>query len=201
MKRKHMALYLIGFLTVPAILLALAILIDGFTDNLGEAYTAVVLGNTVYPDGTPSPRLKARLDKAVELYRQGYFKRVIVSGAQGGEGYDEARVMKDYLISRGVEAEAILPDPQGFNTFETARNTAALLRRAEDKSVMVITQYFHITRCRIALKKFGITEVRTAHAHYFGLRDIYSLLREVAAIPVYLFKKATIKSPLPPGEG
>jgi vancomycin permeability regulator SanA len=191
MKRKRMALFLIGSLTVPAILLALAILIDGFTDNLDKAYTAVVLGNTVYPDGTPSPRLKARLDKAVELYRQGYFKRIIVSGAQGGEGYDEARVMKNYLISHGVEPQAVLPDPNGFNTFETARNTAALLRRAEDKSVMVITQYFHVTRCRIALNKFGITEVRSAHANYFGLRDIYSLFREVAAIPVYLLRRGS----------
>ncbi|MGJ0485245.1 MAG: SanA/YdcF family protein [Methylomicrobium sp.] len=177
--------------TSIAVVLAIAavILIDGFTDDLDKADTAVVLGNTVYPDGTPSPRLKARLDKAVELYRQGYFRRIIVSGAHGVEGYDEARVMKDYLISHGVEAKAILPDPNGFNTFETARNTAALLRRAEDKSVMVITQYFHITRSRLALNKFGITEVRSAHANYFGLRDIYSLLREVVAIPVYLLKK------------
>jgi vancomycin permeability regulator SanA len=191
MKRKRMALFLIGSLMVPAILLALAILIDGFTDDLDKAYTAVVLGNTVYPDGTPSPRLKARLDKAVELYRQGYFKRIIVSGAQDGEGYDETRVMKNYLISHGVEPLAVLPDTNGFNTFETARNTAALLRRAEDKSVMVITQYFHITRCRIALNKFGITEVRSAHANYFGLRDIYSLLREVVAIPVYLLRRGS----------
>ncbi len=188
MKRKRMDLYLIGSLAAPAVLLALAILIDGFTDNLGEAYTAVVLGNTVYPDGTLSPRLHSRLDKAVELYRQGYFKQIIVSGAQGEEGYDEARVMKNYLLSHGVEAQAILPDPNGFNTFETARNTAALLRHAEDKSVMVITQYFHITRCRLALNKFGITEVRSAHANYFGLRDIYSLFREVVAVPVYLFR-------------
>ena len=76
MKRKRMDLYLIGSLAAPAVLLALAILIDGFTDNLGEAYTAVVLGNTVYPDGTLSPRLHSRLDKAVELYRQGYFKQI-----------------------------------------------------------------------------------------------------------------------------
>lgn len=183
---------LLAYLTkASACLLAAAILAYGFSDNLAVVDTAVVLGNTVYPDGTLSPRLKARLDRALELYRQGYFKRIIVSGASGAEGYDEADAMKNYLIAQGIAPTAIVADPHGYNTFETARNTAALMVGRQDSSVMAISQYFHLLRCTIALRKFGLKNVRAAHAHYFGWRDVYSLFREVAAIPVYLLRKNT----------
>ena len=184
-----MILVLTGTLTTAASLLATTILIDGFTDNLAVSETAVVLGNTVYPDGSLSPRLKARLDKTIELYRQGFFKRIIVSGASRGEAYDEAKAMKNYLLAFGIEPQVIQTDPNGFNTYATARNTAALLRGRQDKSVLVITQYFHITRCRLALNKFGIRDVRSANAHYFGWRDIYSVFREIVAILVYLLRR------------
>ena len=49
-------------------------------DDIHEADVAVVLGNTVNPDGTPSRRLAARLDLAVDLYQRGLFRNVLVSG-------------------------------------------------------------------------------------------------------------------------
>ena len=37
----------------------------GLHDEAGLADVVVVLGNTVHPDGSPSARLRARLDKAI----------------------------------------------------------------------------------------------------------------------------------------
>lgn len=45
----------------------------------------VVYGNTVYPDGTLSPRLQARLDEVLEIYRNSEVEKIIVSGAVGKE--------------------------------------------------------------------------------------------------------------------
>src|SRR5690348_5039955 len=102
--RKYCLLILIA--AVATLALAMTLLVfAGLHDRVGKADIALVLGNTVNPDGTPSPRLRARLDKTLELYRAGYFPEVIASGGVGKEGYDEASVMRDYLVSRGIPAE------------------------------------------------------------------------------------------------
>jgi SanA protein len=79
------------FLLIAA---SIAIVIAGLNDNLHAADLAVVPGSKVRPDGQPSLMLRARLDHAVDLYRKGYFKLVLVSGGHGWEGYDEPAVSR-----------------------------------------------------------------------------------------------------------
>lgn len=184
------------FLASLAALLGIGLLLwDGLSDDLRKADVALVLGNKVETDGTPSARLKARLDRTVELYRQSYFPWIIVSGGIGKEGFDEAIVMRDYLASHGIPADQILLDNQGINTWESARSTQALCERHGFKSVMVISQYFHIARSKLALRKFGIGEISDAHAHYFEWRDLYSTVREAAGYPAYLVRTPTPRHP------
>ena len=161
----------------------------GLQDDLHHADAALVLGNTVEPDGSPSPRLQARLDRTLELYRAGYFPMVIVSGGIGKEGYDEAAVMKKYLSARGIPEGVIIADNQGTTTYASAQTALRILRGEKLASVMVISQYFHIPRARIALKKSGISPVYSAHAHYFEARDIYSTVREVFGCIEYQFRR------------
>lgn len=174
-----------------ALALALAalagfILLAGLRDDVQVSDVGIVLGSKVEPDGTPSKRLQARLDRAAALYRQGMFAHVIVSGGTGVEGYSEARVMASYLTVRhGVPAGAILLDEHGDDTEATAVNSAAIMRAHQFGSALVVTQYFHIARCRYALHRAGIATVHTAHARYADARDVYSTVREMAALPVY----------------
>ena len=90
------------------LLASIALIVSGMSGEIREADVAVVFGNTVNPDGLPSHRLAARLDKAVELYQRGMFKNVVVSGGLGREGFDEAVVMKNYLTERGVPQDQIV---------------------------------------------------------------------------------------------
>ena len=48
-------------------------------------------------DGSLSLMLKDRLDKAIELYKQGISEKIIVSGDHGREEYDEVNAMKNYF--------------------------------------------------------------------------------------------------------
>lgn len=163
-----------------------AILVDGLVDDVQTSDVGVVLGSKVNLDGIPSDRLQARLDRSAELYEQGYIRYIIVSGGTGIEGFNEARVMADYLASKkSIPSAAILLDEHGDNTEATARNAAIIMNAHNLKSALVVTQYFHITRCRFALRQAGIKTVRTAHARYFELRDVYSTLRELIAVPSY----------------
>ncbi|WP_242831458.1 GNAT family N-acetyltransferase, partial [Dehalobacter sp. UNSWDHB] len=154
------------------------ITIDGLADNLGQCDVGIVLGNKVELDGTPSQRLQGRLDKAAELYKDKYFQYIIVSGGTGKEGFDEAKVMKNYLVKAGIPENVIIEDSHGVDTFMTAKNSKVIMNRNNFQSAMVITQYYHITRTTLAMHKVGINKVYSAHARTFELRDLYSLTRE-----------------------
>ncbi len=179
---------LVCLAVVFGIVCAIALSIAGSRERLFSADAAVVFGNTAYPDGTPSPRLAARLDRSLALYRDGFCRAIIVSGAVGKEGVDEAKVMHDYLLARGIPAKAIVTDSSGVNTAATARFTAAWLAAHGGKSVIAVSQYFHLPRARLALGRAGIGSVGTASADYWEWRDIYSVSREVAAFVVYFFR-------------
>jgi vancomycin permeability regulator SanA len=164
------------------------LVVSGLREQLGKADVALVLGNKVELDGTPSPRLRARLDRTIVFYRAGYFPTVIASGGLGKEGYDEATVMRDYLVAHGIPTEHVIVDSAGTTTFASAKNTLQIARLQNFKSVFVISQYFHLPRTRLALKRFGIAEVYSAPAHFFEVRDFYSAPREFIGYLSYLFR-------------
>ncbi len=174
---------------VVVLLAGIGISAAGMADDLRPTDVGVVLGSKVELSGQPSNRLAARLDRGASLYGQGVFKKVIVSGGTGVEGFDEAAVMRDYLVAKGVPASAILVDSAGVTTQATARNCASLMTQHGFKSVTVVTQYFHVPRTRMALRRHGVAAIGSAHAHFFELRDIYSIAREVAALPAYWLEK------------
>lgn len=166
-------------------LVAFFIIFDGLSDDIQPSDVAVILGSKVEITGRPSARLAARLDRGIELYKAGVTKSLIVSGGTGIEGFNEALIMRDYLSGMGIPSSGIIVDDMGFNTEETAKNCATIMKLHSFKSILVVTQYFHISRTRMALKSNHIHNVRSAHAQYFEFRDIYSIARETLAIPVY----------------
>ncbi len=93
--------------------------------------------------------------------------------------------MRDYLVAKGIPTEKILMDEQGNTTRATADNVAQMLKIRGMKSVIVISQYFHLTRSKMAFRQAGLDKVGSAYASYFELRDFYSIAREVPAIATY----------------
>ncbi|MHA6480352.1 YdcF family protein [Paenibacillus sp. strain BS8-2] len=164
------------------------IIMDGLNDELIPVDVAVVLGNKVELSGQPSERLRARLNRAVELYNRGYFDTIIVSGGIGKEGFDEAKVMKSYLSLKGIPEERIIEDNEGYNSHMTAQNTKSIMNEIGADSAMIITQYFHVSRTKLVFSKRGIKEVFGAHAYIFEARDVYSILREFPAYYKYLLQ-------------
>jgi vancomycin permeability regulator SanA len=190
--RRRAALLRLGGFALAALALAcLGVAIDGLHDNPHPADLAVVLGNKVNLDGSPSEMLQARLDHTADLYRQGYFKLVLVSGGHGKEGFDEPVVMRRVLEKDGIPASAIFEDNDGLTTWDTAQDTVRFLREHHLHSVFIISQYFHVPRCRLAFAKAGIAPVYWSHAVIWSFRDLYSLPREVAGLVEYSFRRPT----------
>ena len=180
-KMIFIAVILIYFVTV------LSIILSGLKDNLFKTDLIVVLGTKVSPEGIPSAGLAARLNKAIEIYQQGYAPHILVSGGTGKEGYDESIAMADFLIARGIPASAIVKDGQGNNTRATARNTYQYMQQHQLNSVIVISQYYHIARIKLAFKHEGIRQIGSGSPAYGSWRDFYSVSRELLGYPIYFF--------------
>jgi len=164
------------------------IIVDGVTDSAKKSDVIIVLGNQVMDDGTPSDRLAARLNAAYSAYKRDLAPYIIVSGGIGESGFDEAEVMGEYLVAKGIPETRIIYDSKGINTKATARNSAKIMEDKGWEKAIVATQFYHVPRTRLAHKRAGIKQVSTIHPSFFERRDLYSLFREVPAYTKYWIK-------------
>lgn len=185
-RRVRLVLLLCGLPLAAFLASAAAIAWDGAHEHLVPCDVGVVLGNKVELNGQPSTRLAARLDRTLALYRAGYFPMILASGGRGAGGLNEADVMTSYLIAHGVPADHIIVDNAGINTLATGRNTAALLQQRGWHTALVITQYYHVPRSKLAMRQFGVTQLGWSYARFACWHDAYALGREVIGYYAYL---------------
>jgi len=76
-----------------------------------------------------------------------------VSGGLGKEGFYEADKMKEFLISNAIPESVILVDNYGNNTRLTVENSLKFHQKYKFKSIIVVSQYFHVTAQKNFLKK------------------------------------------------
>lgn len=103
----------------------------------------------------------------------------------GKEGFYEAQKMAAFLIEKGVKKQDIIIDNYGNNSWLTAMNFKKIAPNSN--SVIIVTQFYHITRCKLAFKKLGIKNITAVSPNYFEFRDLYSLFREFFGYYKYLF--------------
>jgi vancomycin permeability regulator SanA len=161
---------------------------DGLTGDVKKSDAAVVFGSKVNEDGTLSERLQKRMECALDIYNSGKTEFIIVSGGLGKEGHYEGSAMKEFLAEKGVPEERIIVDDNGDNTLATVKNAIDIAGKYEIKSIIAVSQYFHITRAKMTFKKYGFKNVSGASPKYFEIMDIYSILREFGGYYAYLFK-------------
>lgn len=115
----------------------------------------LILGCQIMKDGSLTPLLRSRADKALEFARRQKEKtgKEIVFVPSGGQGPDEvmaeADAIADYLRSVGVPEERILPENRSVNTYENIRNSMKLIREnagAEKPHVIFSTTNYHVFR-------------------------------------------------------
>ena len=121
--------------------------------DVPAAPVALVLGAEVYPGGTPSPFLAARLDIARRLLVAGKVKAILVSGDHSRWEYDEPGAMQVYLIARGVPASQVVLDYAGFDTYDSC---ARARRVFGVRQAIVVTQSYHIERAVALCRQLGV---------------------------------------------
>ncbi len=128
-----------------------------------------------------------RIETAVKLLNSGKDLRIVVSGGETSKTstLSEAQIMKNELISHGIDENRIILEDKAMTTLQNFKNTASLL--GKDASVSFITNKFHIWRCKKIMKKAGVnyTPVSApngAHSLLFRIRETF--LRPFALIGI-----------------
>lgn len=146
-------------------------------EKANKSDAILVLGCQVMEDGSLSLMLKDRLDKAIELYKQGISEKIIVSGDHGREEYDEVNAMKNYLIENEIPSENIFMDHAGFSTYESLYRASYIFKV---ENLTVVTQEYHLYRAvyignKLGIKTYGVPAEKT---EYYGQtrREIREIL-------------------------
>jgi uncharacterized SAM-binding protein YcdF (DUF218 family) len=132
------------------------VLVVSQQDQRRPADAIVVLGAAQY-NGRPSPVLRARLDHALQLYREGLAPRIVVTGGVGrGDTTSEATAARNYLLHRKVPARAVIAQPQGRSTQASMTAVAGWLEAAHLRRVILVSDPFHMFRLRLEARRTGL---------------------------------------------
>ena len=151
------------------------------TDKKDKYDAIIVLGASLWK-GEPSPLLKERLDKAIELYNKGISKKILMSGDHSIDNHDEVNTMKRYAIEKGVPSEDIFMDHAVFSTYESMYRAKAIFKI---KKAVIVTQKYHLPRSLYISNKLGLDTVgikANNHKTYNKIINIYRNIREYIAI-------------------
>lgn len=153
-----------------------------------KADCILVLGAGLRPDGSPNLMLRDRLDKGLALYFAGAAPKLLLSGDNGQEQYDEVNAMKQYVLDAGVPAEDIFLDHAGFSTYESMYRARDIFKAEQ---VIVITQKYHQYRAIYAARKlgveaYGVSAVQKAYAgqSYREIREILARTKDFLKLVV-----------------
>ena len=117
---------------------------------------AIVFGARVWEDGTPSNVLYDRVLTAVELYRAGRVKKLLMSGDNPTHEYDEPTAMKRTAMELGVPESDIVLDFAGRRTYDTCYRAKEIF---EVKKAILVTQEFHQARSLYLCNNLGVDSI------------------------------------------
>ena len=118
----------------------------GQQDGRRHVDAIVVLGAAQY-NGRPSGALAARLDHAIDLYKEGDATYLITTGGNlPGDVYTEAQTGFIYAHKRGVPEAAILMEDTGRSTLESIRNVRAIFDTYGLRTALFVSDRSHMLR-------------------------------------------------------
>ena len=162
------SLLFVGAVTIVVVLYVVVTAVQvwqvGRHDQTRRVDAIVVLGAAQY-DGRPSPQLRARLDRAVELFDAGWAPVIAVTGGRmPGDRFSEADASRRYLEQQGVPPQAITGEDQGRSTWESLDRLSDVLLAQGQRRVLLVSDGFHLLRVRLSASEAGFEAWTTASA-------------------------------------
>ncbi|MBS5836323.1 YdcF family protein [Neisseria sicca] len=155
MLKKNLVFILVLFFT--AALLPLWIMWRDFqvsrldADTVRPADAAVVLSTRAYEEGRLNPCLVARVEAAVELYRAGKVKKLVMTGGVSRDLQSSAGNMQMIAEKMGVPKGDIIQEREAGNTFENIVFSRKFIENSP--RVVIVSAGFHLARARMMADK------------------------------------------------
>ncbi len=106
----------------------------------------LVLGRRLEHDAL-TPVFLARLAHAEELWRKGLAPRMFIAGGTTGTAArSEAEAGRDWLLARGLPAEALLLEDHSQHTLENLFNVRIQMRKAAWRTLLLVSDPLHLAR-------------------------------------------------------
>ena len=133
--------------------------------EIGIVLTGVTNLNKTTTDRTFFGKGADRITQALQLYRMGKIKKILITGGQGlnpTNPYSEAELLKRFLVMTGMPETDILIEEKSVNTRENAVFTKEFLEKngiATDQEFVFITSAFHMPRSKKCFDKVGLKTI------------------------------------------
>ena len=124
-----------------------------------DAPVAIVFGAGLYRDGTPMPVLADRVATAVDLYKAGKVRKLLLTGDNRFPEYNEPEAMRQYAISLGVPEADLVSDYAGRRTYDSCYRARYVF---QVKKAILVSQEFHLPRAVYLCDQLGISAVGVA---------------------------------------
>lgn len=164
----------------------------------------IVLTGVTMNDRMPDDRVyfqhgADRVVLAVELYKKGIIKKIMISGGSGRlltAARKEADELLKAMVLMGVYPNDIRIENNSRNTHESALRVGELLRDDRDSKFLLITSAFHMRRSLACFKKVGFAVDSFSgdfysHPRYFTPDVLFVPKAESIMIWQKLFKEWT----------
>jgi vancomycin permeability regulator SanA len=141
---------------------------------------AIVFGAGLRRDGTPTLVLRDRVETAAELYKQGKVSKLLMSGDNRFEYYNEPEAMRQYARQLGIPDEDIVMDYAGRRTYDTCYRAGAIFGI---KQAVLVTQLFHLPRAIYTCNNLGVEAVgvEADRTYYRKITRLFWTMRELPA--------------------
>ncbi|MEM7439323.1 MAG: YdcF family protein [Pseudomonadota bacterium] len=147
-----------------------------------KADLIVILGGGMDPDGRLHVSSKTRVDRAIDLWREGAAPRLHFTGGRTAV-VSAGQSMAARAIAAGVPENVITTENLSQSTLQNALFSKPYTKDA--RRIILVTQTFHLPRAWASMKVFGAQKVTLVHApggHRSVLGWTRMILRETLAI-------------------
>jgi SanA protein len=148
--------------------------------NAPFAQTAIIFGAGLRKDGSPTPVLKDRVKAGAELYLSGKVKRLLLTGDNRFENYNEPAAMALYAQELGIPSKDLMIDYGGKSTYDSCYRAKKVY---ELEQAVLVTQSFHLPRALFICDQLGIRSqgVSADLRQYWLSSLLYWNIREIPA--------------------
>ncbi len=156
---------------------------------------AIIFGAGLRRDGTPTAMLRDRVLTGADLYFSGKVEKLLMSGDNRFENYNEPESMRQFALSAGVPDEAIVLDYAGRRTYDTCYRAKVIFGI---KHALLVTQKFHLPRALFLCNTLGLTAtgVEASNCYWNGSPFVWDIREQFATIAAFLDLYVSSPSPV-----